>query len=105
MGNIKDWEMSAYKKPMKCPFCGFDMTFNHPIFYEYRTSDWYWICHQCGFALPNESKFNGMRMKKAIQKYEEELTQIWKESKAKCDEMERRLALKKSENPSRRKEE
>lgn len=69
----EDWEYSAHKKPLGCPYCGQTMEFHHQIYYEYHTSDWFWLCTNCGLRLCNQADYPAKELEKAVNSYRAEL--------------------------------
>lgn len=61
------------KKPLRCPYCGHDMDFASPIFYQYKQSDWYWFCPECGLRLPNSWGFKKEDLDKARKRWRKHL--------------------------------
>jgi len=84
-----DWNTNMYKvaheKRLRCPYCGKEMHFASPIFYEYRSSDWYWFCEECALQLPNKGNFTEEELDAARIRYRLSLEKEMKEAKAKYE--------------------
>lgn len=78
-----------HRKPLRCPYCGKEMNFDTPIFYESHQSDWYWYCTECGLRLPNESNFPKERLDEIRKKYREYLEKEMQEAKVKFERVKK----------------
>jgi len=86
-----DWTSNKFivdhKEPLRCPYCGNEMGFATPIFYEYKpSSDWYWACHVCGLTLPNRNSFSEGDLDRARKKHRKNLEEKMREAKEKYEE-------------------
>lgn len=81
----RDWDTDKYvvlhDTPVRCPYCGKEMGFASPIFYEYHTSDWYWYCSECGMKLPNDREFPKDKLDKARKNWRKHLKEEMDEAK------------------------
>jgi len=86
-----DWKSNKFKvthrKPLRCPYCGKEMVFVSPIFYEYKSSrDWFWCCQECGLELPNSSEFSKDFLDHARKEHRKRLEKTMKRAKNEFEE-------------------
>jgi len=90
------YESSKYyqenKKVLTCPFCGSEMYFFAPIYYEYSPrSDWFWECRECGLRLRNDS-FSENFLTQIRKEYKKNLKKELKETEEKRGILKERLS-------------
>lgn len=82
-----DWETNKsivlHEKPLRCPYCGYDMNFVTWSGYEVHSSDWYWVCRECNLRLPNRKEFSQSFLDMARMGYREQLQKKLVETKSK----------------------
>lgn len=77
----------THDKPLRCPYCGKEMGFATPIFYEYHTSDWYWYCTECNLQIGNVSEVSEKDLDKMRRAYRERLGRDMQESKMRYESL------------------
>lgn len=74
-----EWDTNTGKmvikneKPIRCPYCGKEMDFATPHFYESHQSDYYWFCIDCGLRLGNKWDFSKEDLDRARKRWRKHL--------------------------------